>query len=101
MRPAPACTAFLVTTLVAHLTRAGDSSAAVDELKQGYTLKQQGNCREALPHFMRSFELDAKPKAALNLADCELQLGDLVAAQGYAGRGRQLAHSRTTRSWQA
>jgi hypothetical protein len=70
---------------------AADAPTAIDELKQGYTLKQAGNCQDAVPHFKHSFELDPKPKALLNLADCEAQLGELVAAQGDAARGRDLA----------
>ncbi len=70
---------------------AEDAAAALDELKQGYALKQAGNCRDALPHLARSFELDPRAKAALNMADCEVQSGDLVAAQGHAAVGRQMA----------
>jgi hypothetical protein len=68
-----------------------DASDAVDELRQGYALKKDGNCRDALPHFARSVALDPKPKALLNRADCEAQMGDLVAAQGHAAQGLQLA----------
>jgi hypothetical protein len=71
--------------------RADNASDAIDELRQGYALKKEGNCRDALPHFVRSFQLDAKPKALLNRADCEAQTGDLVAAQGHAAQGLQLA----------
>jgi hypothetical protein len=71
--------------------RADDASRAHDELKQGYALKQAGNCEGAVPRFRLSFQLDAKPKALLNLADCEAQLGDLVAAHRDAAQGRDLA----------
>ncbi len=71
--------------------RADSSATALDELKQGYALKQVGNCRDALPHFARSFEVDPKPKAALNLADCEARTGDSVGAQGHAAEGQRLA----------
>jgi tetratricopeptide (TPR) repeat protein len=71
--------------------RADNSSDAIAELKQGYALKQAGNCRDALVHFTLSFALDPKPKALLNRADCEAQSGDLVAAQGHAAQGLQLA----------
>jgi hypothetical protein len=91
MRRAVANAALFVTALLVRLAHASDPQTALDELKVGYALKLQGNCREALPHLTRSLELDAKPKAALNLADCEQQLGDLVAAQGHAAQGRQLA----------
>jgi len=64
---------------------------AVDELKQGYALKQAGNCRDAIPHFVRSFDLDPTPKALLNRSDCEARIGDLVAAQRDAAQGSELA----------
>jgi hypothetical protein len=71
-----------------------DSPNATDELKQGYALKQSGRCAEAIPHFLASYHADPQPKALLNLADCESQTGDLVAAQGHATQGRQLALQR-------
>ena len=43
------------------------------------------------PHFLASFRADPKPKAALNLADCLAQTGDLLSARGYATQGRDLA----------
>jgi hypothetical protein len=55
---------------------ASDPPDALDELKKGYALKMYGNCLEAIPDLARSFELDARPKAALNLADCEAQVGE-------------------------
>ena len=81
--------ALFATGRMAH---ADDAKGAIDELKQGYALKKGGNCQDAVPHLVRSFQLDAKPKALLNLADCETQMGDLVAAQGHASQGRELAH---------
>jgi hypothetical protein len=74
--------------------RGDDSPNATDELKQGYALKQSGRCAEAIPHFLASYHADPHPKALLNLADCESQTGDLVAAQGHATQGRQLALQR-------
>ncbi|MGO9838726.1 MAG: hypothetical protein ACLP1X_31490 [Polyangiaceae bacterium] len=72
---------------------ADKSSEAVAELKTGYALKQSGACAEAIPHFDRSYQLDPKPKALLNRADCEAKLGDLVAAQRHASEGRDLART--------
>src|SRR5882672_2095166 len=72
----------------AHATNASD---ALDELKEGYALKQADNCPAAMAHFARSFQLDPKPKALLNLSDCERKMADLVAAQLHAAAGRQLA----------
>jgi hypothetical protein len=71
--------------------RADDASTALEELKQGYALKQDGKCEEAVPVFEHSASLDPKPKTLLNLAACEANLGDLVAAQRDAVRGRDLA----------
>ncbi len=72
--------------------RAADSAEALDELRQGYSLKVAGRCADALPHLARSFKLEPSARAALNLSDCEQQLGDLVAAQGHAAQGADLAH---------
>jgi hypothetical protein len=82
---------LVATALSSRSAAADNSSSALDELKEGYTLKQQGDCRGAVAHFTRSFELDAKPKALLNLSDCEKQMGDLVAGQDHATYGRELA----------
>ncbi len=71
--------------------RAADAGAALDELRLGYSLKQAGKCPDALPHFARSFQLAPSPMAALNLSDCEQEVGDLVAAQGHAAQGGELA----------
>jgi len=71
--------------------RADDPAAALEHLKEGYALKQAGKCAEALPHFVESERLAPKPKTLLNLADCERQLGDLVASQGHALEGRDRA----------
>ncbi len=40
-------------------------------------------------------QLDATSRALLNLSDCEKQLGDLVAAQGHAAQGRELARQKS------
>jgi hypothetical protein len=70
---------------------ADNDPEATEELKTGYALKQAGDCRGAVAHFARSFQLDPKPKALLNLSDCEKRRGDLVAAQGHAAAGKSLA----------
>jgi hypothetical protein len=77
--------------LVAPSVRAADSGEALDELRQGYSLKQAGHCQDALPHLARSFQLQPTARAALNLSDCEQRLGDLVAAQAHAAQGADLA----------
>jgi hypothetical protein len=71
--------------------RAAESGEALDELRQGYSLKQAGRCQDALPHLARSFQLQPSARAALNLSDCEQRLGDLVAAQAHAAQGADLA----------
>ena len=78
--------------LCASSARAADSAEALDELRQGYSLKVAGRCADALPHLARSFQLEPSARAALNLSDCEQQLGDLVAAQVHAAQGADLAH---------
>ena len=84
----PSLLAFAFLSLSSAPAGADD---ALGELKTGYALKQAGRCAEAIPHFTRSFELDPKPKAILNLADCEAQTGDLVDARSHAARGGELA----------
>jgi hypothetical protein len=78
-------------TLTAGAARADDPAAALEHLKEGYALKQAGKCAEAVPHFVESERLAPKPKTLLNLADCERQLGDLVASQSHALEGRDQA----------
>lgn len=70
-----------------------DPVAARGQLQQGFALKQQGKCNEAIPHFEESFRLDRQPKALLNLADCEEKLGRLGAAQTHFVEARELARA--------
>lgn len=72
---------------------ASDPAAARAQLQQGYALRQQGRCSEAIPHFTESIRLDRKPRALLNLADCEEKLGKLTAAQTHFVEARDLAQS--------
>ena len=74
--------AALVFALVAAAPSASaqdalDPAAAREHLTQGYKLKQQGQLREALPHFVESLRLDPKLKTTINLADVEEKLGML------------------------
>jgi hypothetical protein len=85
--------AFLAASLVCRPARADDAAAALEELKEGYALKQANDCPRAVPHLERSVELSPSPKAMLNLADCELRTGDLVGARTHAAGGRALAQS--------
>jgi hypothetical protein len=71
--------------------RADAPAAALDELKQGYALKQANDCPRAIPHLQQSLRLSPTPKAMLNLADCELRTGDLTGAREHAAAGRTLA----------
>jgi hypothetical protein len=87
---------FSFLTVMGVLLPAGSalgagSTPAVDELKAGYALKQAGKCEEAIPHFLASYRADPKPKALLNLADCEQQLHLLLAASDHAKQGLSLA----------
>ena len=87
-----------MTTAYAGPAWANDAPTALDELKEGYALKQAGNCRDALLHFARSFQLDPKPKAVLNLADCEAQTGDLCPHKDTRRRVGSSLASRMTRT---
>jgi len=77
-----------------RFARADDAAPALEELKAGYALKKQGDCRDAVPHFVASQRLAPSAKALLNLADCELRLGDVVAARAHAVAGLELARQR-------
>jgi hypothetical protein len=68
-----------------------DPVAARAQLRQGYGLKQQGKCKEAVPYLQESARLDRQPKTLLNLGDCELTLGQLAAAQAHFVEARDLA----------
>jgi hypothetical protein len=87
---------FLAGTLLHLASRTAvaegsDSAAARAQLQQGYALKQQGKCDEAIPHFLESVRLDRQIKALVNLADCEEKLGRLAAAQAHFVDTRDLA----------
>jgi hypothetical protein len=85
---------FAFVSAATGTAHADDAPDALDELKQGYALKQAGRCQEAIAHFARSFDRDPTAKALLNRADCEAKVGDLAAAQDHAAQGRQLAIER-------
>jgi hypothetical protein len=76
----------------------GDPVAARAQLRQGYALKQQGKCKEAVPFLQESVRLDRQPKALLNLGDCELTLGQLAAAQAHMVEARDLARQQGNES---
>lgn len=96
MHVRPIAIAFAtIIVLAGPAARADDPGAALEQMKQGYALKQAGKCAEAIAHFVESERLDAQPKTLLNLAACEAQLGDLVAAQKHAVEGRDLARQRS------
>jgi hypothetical protein len=70
-----------------------DPAAAREHLTQGYKLKQAGQLKDALPHFVESLRLDPKLKTAINLADTEEKLGMLVEAQSHWLLARDKAKS--------
>jgi serine/threonine-protein kinase len=84
-------TLLFASTLAPRSARADAKSDALQELKRGYALKQAGDCRGAMPHFVASQSLLPSAKALLNLADCEQRLGDMAAARAHAQEGRALA----------
>lgn len=94
-RPIPlALASTLFLAAAATTARADDPAAALEQLKQGYALREAGKCSEAMPHFVESERLDPQPKTLLNLADCEDRLGDLVSSQKHAVEARDLARQR-------
>jgi len=95
-RTLPVLHLLSIGLLTSTLARAdvSDPAAARAQLQQGYALKQQNKCVDAIPHFAESVRLDRQPKALLNLADCEAKTGKLVSAQAHTVEGRDLARSR-------
>jgi hypothetical protein len=89
----PSCVAGAALVLASGVAWAdgGDPVAARAQLRQGYALKQQGKCKEAVPFLQESARLDRQPKTLLNLGDCELALGQLGAAQAHFVEARDLA----------
>jgi len=81
--PAALIFATVVAAPSARAQDALDPAAAREHLTQGYKLKQQGQLKDALPHFVESLRLDPKLKTTINLADCEEKLGMLVEAQSH------------------
>jgi hypothetical protein len=71
-----------------------DPAAARAQLLQGFELKQQGKCEEAIPHFVESQRLERNPKTLLNLMDCEERTTRLAAAQRHAVEAKDLAQQR-------
>jgi hypothetical protein len=58
----------------------GTTAAAEQEFRLGYRALQAGNCVEALVHYRRSLELAQRPRTLFNIATCEEELGQHVAA---------------------
>jgi hypothetical protein len=81
--PAALALALVAVAPAAGAQEALDAAAAREHLTQGYKLKQQGQLRDALPHFVESLRLDPQLKTTINLADTEEKLGMLVEAQSH------------------
>ena len=87
-------------TLVVSVLSAGpvhaaplDAVTAREQLKQGYALKKEGRCADAVPHLVESERLDPQSKTLLNLAECEDSLGHLVAAEAHLIEAGERARS--------
>ena len=70
-----------------------DAVTARAQLKEGYALKKDGKCAEAMPHLLESERLDPQSKTLLNLAECEDALGHLVDADAHLVEARDRARS--------
>ena len=90
-RCAPLWGAVILLTSGVAWADGGDPVAARAQLRQGYALKQQGKCKEAVPYLQESIRLDRQPKTLLNLGDCEQALGQFAAAQAHFLEARDLA----------
>jgi hypothetical protein len=80
---------------VAEAQPLNDAEAARNELKEGFRLRREDRCEEALVHLGRSFVLDPQAKALLNMADCEERLRRYVDAEGHWLQARSLAEEGT------
>jgi hypothetical protein len=85
-----ASTSAVLLLLQGQVAQAADPGAARVQLQQGYTLKQAGNCKDAIPYFVESIRLDRQPKALIHLADCERDTGKYVAAEQHLVTARDL-----------
>jgi hypothetical protein len=69
---------------------AADREAARDLFKEGYELQKAGRWADALDRFRRSEQVFPAPTALLHIAECEVQLLQLVeAAETYRALARQ------------
>lgn len=66
-------------------------SAARAQLRQGYALKKQGKCKEAVPLLRESAQMDRRSNTLVYLGECEEMLGRLGAAQKHFQEARDLA----------
>jgi hypothetical protein len=83
--------ALLVLVPAAAAAQTSDPVAARGYLQQGFALKEQGRCNEAIPYFLESIRLDRQPKAFLDLADCEEKIGKLGVASTHFTEARDLS----------
>jgi hypothetical protein len=90
---APAFGSAVLLVPVLGWAQGSDPVAARAQLREGYTLKQQGKCKDAVPHLQESVRLDRQPKSLINLGECEQKLGQLAAAQSHFLEARDLARS--------
>jgi hypothetical protein len=73
--------ALLSGTAAAHAASAADKAAARQHAKQAEELKKQGQLAEACKHWEEVERLDPKLPTIIELAECNEQAGNLVAAQ--------------------
>ncbi len=87
--------ALLVSVASAKQAQAApiDAVTAREQLKQGYALKKEGRCADAVPHLVESERLDPQAKTLLNLAECEDSLGHLVDADAHLLEARDRART--------
>lgn len=86
-----ACTVALVFPSAAYAQL--DPPGAREHLKQGYALRKEGRCVDAIPHFVESVRLDPTAKALLNLAECERETGALAESLKHAADARDRARA--------
>jgi hypothetical protein len=86
---------LLVSVLAPEPARGSpiDAVTAREQLKQGYALKKEGHCADAVAHLVESERLDPQAKTLLNLAECEDSLGRLVDADAHLLEARDRART--------
>ncbi len=83
LRPTFAAAAFVAALSLGASARADSGQEAERLFREAVRLRDAGDFVAACPKFEASFGLDPAPGTLVNLGDCEVRIGKLVAAVGH------------------